>query len=82
MECYGAAVSTVAGLAVGETATLGEPRLAPAARRRLAELGLRPGERVRLAQRSVGGVRVLEVECMRIAVDAATAACLPVESDP
>ena len=44
----------------------------------MAELGLRPGEPVRMLRRSVGGARVVQVDEIRIAVDAGTAKSWPV----
>jgi ferrous iron transport protein A len=72
---------TLRDLAVGESAVLAEPRLPTIQRMRLAELGLRPGERVRVTQRSIAGARVIAVGGSRIALDAGTAALLPVRSD-
>ncbi|MBK9740166.1 MAG: ferrous iron transport protein A [Actinobacteria bacterium] len=51
-------------------------------RRRLAELGLRRGEAVRMVLHSVGGARVVSVRGSRIALDATTAALLPVQDGP
>lgn len=52
------------GATVTLTATDGHPR-----RRRLAEIGLRPGAVVRVLHRSAGGGRVLAVGDVRVAVD-------------
>ena len=66
-------------LAVGERALLAEVDATDDQRRRLAELGLRPGQEVTVSQRAVGGARVLSVHGSRIAVDARTAAALRVQ---
>jgi ferrous iron transport protein A len=80
---YGRPVGTsdarsVRDLAAGETAILGVPDVDRAQRIRLAELGLRPGQPVTLVQRGVGGARVVSVADSRIALDARTAARIPV----
>lgn len=69
---------TVYDLAPGESAVLGTPDVPVDRRRRMAELGLRPGEPVRMLRRSVGGARVVQVDEIRIAVDARTAKSWPV----
>jgi len=46
---------------------------------RLREIGLRPGERIRVIQRAGLGGRLVGLGCVRIAVDATTAACIEVE---
>lgn len=69
---------SVRDLEVGECAVLAESRLEGDLRRRLAELGLRGGETVRLVQRAVGGARVVDIQGSRIALDSRTAARLPV----
>lgn len=69
---------TVFDLAPGESAVLGTPDVPVARRRRMAELGLRPGEPVRMLRRSVGGARVIQVDEIRIAVDASTAKSWPI----
>jgi ferrous iron transport protein A len=48
----------------------------PATRRRLAEMGVRPGARITVLHRSSGGGRVLAVDGARIAVDAQLAASI------
>ena len=53
----------------------------PAQRLRLAELGLRPGVRVRVLGRTVGGGRVLGLGATRLAVDRGIAAGLIVEPE-
>lgn len=70
---------TLRDLAVGASAVLGEPGVDLVQRRRLAELGLRRGEAVRMVQHSVGGARVVSVRGSRIALDARTASRLPLE---
>lgn len=60
---------------------LAAPRLDRAQAMRLAELGLRAGERVTLTQRGVGGARVVSVGGSRIALDRRTAAQLPVTGE-
>lgn len=70
---------TVRDLAVGERAVLAEPEVGGDQRRRLAELGLRPGQEIVLAQRAVGGARVVSVHGSRIALDGRTAAALRVQ---
>jgi ferrous iron transport protein A len=74
-------VRTVRDLRAGECAVLGEPDLDRGQRMRLAELGLRAGESITLAQRGVGGARVVAVAGSRIALDARTAARLPVTGE-
>lgn len=69
---------TVRDLRPGESAVLAEPRLEGDLRMRLAEMGVRRGERIVVAQRGVGGARVLDVQGSRIAVDARTAGRLPI----
>ncbi len=76
----GDAAPALADLAVGDSAQLAEPLVPPAQRMRLAELGLRPGQTVRIAQRSVAGARVIAVGGSRIALDAATVALLPIRA--
>ena len=83
MLWYGRAVGasdgrTVRDLAAGESAILGVPDVDRAQRIRLAELGLRPGQPVTVVQRGVGGARVVSVADSRIALDARTAARIPV----
>ena len=69
---------TVRDLGVGESAVLGEPTVDAPQRRRLVELGLRPGEQVTVIQRAVGGARVVSAHGSRIALDARTAGRLPI----
>jgi ferrous iron transport protein A len=75
------AAATLRDLGVGESAVLGEPRVPEAQRRRLAELGLRPGETVTITQRAVGGARVVAVHGSRIALDGRTASQLALRPD-
>jgi ferrous iron transport protein A len=77
-----AGARSLADLAVGEYGVLAEPRVSGSHRTRLAELGFRPGETVRLTQRSVGGARVIAVHGSRIAIDADTARALVLEAQP
>lgn len=49
-------------------------------RRRLAELGLRPGAAIRLAQRATGGGLVVDLDGSRIALDGATARAVTVDA--
>jgi len=63
-------------LRAGGSAVLADVNHAEALTRRLAELGLRSGQTIVLAQRGVGGSRVLAVGGARIAVDRATASQL------
>jgi Fe2+ transport system protein FeoA len=72
---------TVRDLRAGESAVLGHPRVDEAQRRRLAEMGLRAGEDITLAQRGVGGARVVAVQGSRIALDSATAGLLPLAEE-
>ncbi|HEY5186202.1 MAG TPA: ferrous iron transport protein A [Actinomycetes bacterium] len=58
------------------------PRGPPARARRLAELGLRAGQRVHVLQRSAGGGRLLGIGADRIAVGRATLRALPVVDEP
>ncbi|CAM3938424.1 MULTISPECIES: FeoA family protein [Helcobacillus] len=48
----------------------------PGLRLRLGEMGLRPGSRLRVVQRTVGGGRVIEVASTRIALDRRTCRAL------
>ncbi|MBN2176665.1 MAG: ferrous iron transport protein A [Demequinaceae bacterium] len=49
---------------------------------RLTEIGLRPGEKVRVVQRAGLGGRLIALGCGRIAVDAGTARRIEVEEIP
>lgn len=48
-------------------------------RLRLAELGIRPGERLAVSRRTSGGGRVVEVDYTRIALDRGTAGGITVD---
>ena len=52
-----------------------------AVRRRLAEMGVRPGARIRVMHQSAGGGRVLAVDGSRIAIDAHLAASIEAEPE-
>ena len=67
---------TVADARPDAAYTLVSATAPPAARRRLAELGLRPGGAVRVLRRTTGGGRIVSVAGSRIALDAATAATM------
>ena len=60
---------TLADAPVGAVVTLGAVVLAPRWARRMAELGIRPGARVRLVTRTSGGAAVLAIADDRIAID-------------
>jgi len=53
----------------------------PAVRRRLAEMGVRPGAKTTVLHRSAGGGRVLAVDGARVAVDAELAALIEAEPE-
>ena len=72
---------TVRDMAVGESAVLGAADLPEPTGRRLVEMGLRPGERVTLLQRAVGGARVVSIHGSRVALDARTAGRLALAED-
>jgi Fe2+ transport system protein FeoA len=57
---------------------LGQPHLGLGHTRRLAELGLRAGARVRVVLRTAGGGRVIAVDESRIALDRQTLRRIPV----
>lgn len=56
-----------------------EVALADAPRRRLAELGIRPGVGVSVVQRTSGGGVVIDAAGSRIALDGSTARAITVE---
>ncbi|MFF1530850.1 ferrous iron transport protein A [Cellulomonas sp. NPDC058312] len=56
--------------------------LEPAHRLRLAELGIRPGARLRVTHRAAFGGRVLAVGADRFALDATTCARIQVDAEP
>ena len=62
----------------GRTVVLGTLQLPPLRVRRLAELGLRRGQRVAVLHRTAGGGRLLAVGDTRVAVDRATLRTLTV----
>ncbi len=62
----------------GGFAVLETPDVPTSMARRLAELGLRAGERVQVMHRTAGGGRLLAVGDTRIAVDRQTARSIPV----
>ena len=67
-----AAPATLYEAPLATPVTLGEPECPSALRLRLAELGLRRGERVRVRQHTPGGGRVIEVAGTRLALDRTT----------
>lgn len=60
-------------------ATVTEVGGAPAVRRRLAEMGVRPGCHVRVLYRTTGGGRVVAVGGARVALDAELSAVIGAE---
>jgi len=62
----------------GAFAVLEAPDVPAQMARRLAELGLRAGERVQVMHRTAGGGRLLAVGDTRIAIDRQTARAIPV----
>lgn len=62
----------------GAYAVLKAPDVPAPMARRLAELGLRAGERVQVMHRTAGGGRLLAVGDTRIAIDRQTARSIPV----
>jgi len=64
----------------GGYAVLDAPDVPAAMARRLAELGLRAGERVQVMHRTAGGGRLLAVGDTRIAIDRQTARAIPVRA--
>jgi ferrous iron transport protein A len=73
---------TLDGVPSGRTVLLGPPQVEPARARRLAELGLRAGQRVRVLHRTAGGGRLLGIGADRIAVDRGTLRAIPVAEEP
>lgn len=73
---------TVADLRAGERVVLEAVAADPEQRRRLAELGLRPGSVVALVQRAAGGACIVGVDGARIALDRRTAHLLTVGELP
>lgn len=72
---------TLGQMCAGQSGVLGHPQLDEVPATRLAELGVRQGQRIRLLQRSVGGTVVIDVLDARIALDRATAGCIPITVD-
>lgn len=64
---------------LGEAVVVTAAAVATPVRRRLIELGLRPGVRVTVLRRAVGGSRVVQVDDARVAVDRRTAQCVGVQ---
>ncbi|HQR80847.1 MAG TPA: FeoA family protein [Actinomycetota bacterium] len=52
-----------------------------AIRRRLAEMGVRPGAQIRVLYRTTGGARVIAVEGARVALDADLARAVTLEAE-
>ena len=73
---------TLSRAAVGEPFIIQHADSNPQVCRRLGELGVRPGQRVELLQRTAFGALVLGVGGMRIALDRATARSITVTSVP
>lgn len=69
---------TLDAVPAGRTVVLGALQLPPLRVRRLAELGLRRGQRVAVLHRTAGGGRLLAVGDTRVAVDRATLRTLSV----
>jgi ferrous iron transport protein A len=69
--------STLAEISGAVTVT--EVGGSPSLRRRLAEMGLRPGSHVRVLYRTTGGGRVVSVGGARVALDAGLAEAIGVE---
>ena len=66
----------VAGARCGVPLVLNEIRTDESVRRRLAQLGLRPGADIQVLRVTAGGGRIVAVAGSRIALDRATATCL------
>lgn len=73
--------STVADAPLGATLTLESVTIAEGARRRLAELGLRPGALLTVVRRTAGAGRIVAVADSRIALDVVTARSLLVRRE-
>lgn len=74
-------VVSAAGLGVGESGTVVDVGSDEALRRRLLSFGIRPGVRLTLAQRGVGGARVVEVAGSRVALDRPTSRTILVDPE-
>lgn len=73
---------TLAEISLQTWVIVGPPDLAASHTRRLAELGLRVGSRVRVLFDAVGGGKVIAVEHGRVALDQATCRRIPVTLEP
>lgn len=62
------------------TATVQSVDADPAVRRRLAEMGIRPGASVRVLYRTTGGGRVVSVGGARVALDRELAAAVTLDA--
>lgn len=69
---------TLDAVPAGTSVVLARPKVAAARERRLAELGLRAGERVTVLHRVSGGGRLLAVDDARIALGPAVLRAFPV----
>lgn len=74
--------ATLATAALGSRVRVDAVEAEHATRRRLAELGIRPGARVDVLSPTSGGGRVVAVSEARIALDRATAAGVTVTPAP
>ncbi|WP_162872824.1 FeoA family protein [Austwickia chelonae] len=63
---------SLAEMPLGVSHTLESVAAIDGARRRLSELGLRPGARLTVLRRTAGGGRIISVAGSRIALDAQT----------
>lgn len=63
---------TLAEIPVGDRALVVSTSTAPDLNRRLAELGIRPGASLTIAQRTSGGGRVIDIGSARYAIDRTT----------
>ncbi|WP_018023765.1 FeoA family protein [Corynebacterium ulceribovis] len=61
--------------------SINHARLSCQERRRLAELGLRPGCKMQVTQKTAGGGRIIKVSTMRYAVDCQLAGAVNVVAD-
>lgn len=74
------APATLADVPIGGDAILSDINVPQRLGRRLAELGLRPGRRVAVAQRIAGGGRVISTGGVRYAIDSTTLAGIEVSA--